>query len=667
MADPNPTRPTSPDESSRLDQIRPLPSDEDLDGALECPACATDLASTGLWTSHRVCGACGRHFSLPARDRLALLIDPGSFAETNTSLVSVDPLVFHSHDLSYDLLPAPDRQAEAQERAGLAGVAEGAITGTGTINGQPAMLIVLDFAALGGSIGVIAGEKIVLAMEQAAARRLPLVAVCAGGRGATRAPEGLLSLVQLAKTASAAARLRRSGVPFVALLTHPTTGGVYVGLANQAHVILAEPGAQVGFDVAQEPVRALTGSRTQAAEALVAHGMIDGVTHRAELRDTLATLLNLLTNRGSFRAPGSIPGVARGGAHPAWEAAALARHPQRPSALDYIQRLMPAFVELRGDRVASDDPVLIGGIGRLNGVTVTLMAQERDRSTEGGARRGGRVGPAGYRKAVRLARLASQLELPLVTLVDTPGAATDSRAEEGGIGVAIAQTFAALSTAPVPIVCAVIGEGGGAGALAVGVGDRILMQQHAIFTVAGSEGGTTPHSRATEPEGRRENVEERPGSLILTARDCQRLGVVDTIVPEPDPAAHADPDVAAQLLGRALGQALGELGGVGPRRLVEDRARKVRHLGQTTAEGKAATRREARDLQELQRNLARSLGDLRDRWEGRHWSGPRRPLTLPRPDLGDLAGRLTARRTGSIVLHDVDRRGTLDSEEDQGA
>lgn len=610
-----------------------------------------DLTKKDLWVTHRVCDACGRHFSLLARERLALLVDPGSFAETNAALISVDPLVFHSHDSSHDLLPAPDRLAEAQERAGLAGVAEGAITGVGSISGQAAMLIVLDFAALGGNIGVIAGEKIVLAMEQAASRRLPLVAICAGGRGPVRAPEGMLSLVQLAKTASAATRLRRAGVPFVAVLTHPTTGGVYAGLANQADVILAEPGAQVGFDASQEPVRAMRGGGTHAAEALVAHGMIDGVVARAELRATLAALLDLVVNRGALRERGEIPSRVASGTLPAWEAAALARHPQRPRALDYVRRLMPTFVELRGDRVAADDPGLVGGLGRLNGVTVALVAQDR-----------ARTGPAGYRKAIRMARLASQLEFPLVTLVDTPGAAVDPAAEAGGIGVAIGQTLAALSRAPVPVVCAVIGEGGGAGALALAVGDRMLMQQHAVFTITGAEGGASSRPLASSTEAGEAPGSDRSGVHTLTARDCQRLGVVDMIVPEPEPAAHADPDAAARLLGDALRQALRQLSGIGPRRLVEDRARKVRHLGQTTPEGKAATRREVRDLQELQRNLARSLGDLRERWEGLHWSVPRRPRTIPRPDLAEFAGRLTARRGGSIILHDVDRTQAPDEE-----
>ncbi len=635
-----------------LDPNLTNPTGMDPDLPLDCPACGTDLATTELWATHRVCAACGRHFSLLARERLALLVDPGSFAETNATLVSVDPLVFHSHDSSYDLLPAPDRLAEAQERAGLAGVAEGAITGVGTIGGQAAMLIVLDFAALGGSIGVIAGEKISLAMDQAGARRLPLVAICAGGRGPTRAPEGMLSLVQLAKTASAATRLRRAGVPFVAVLTHPTTGGVYAGLANQADVILAEPGAQVGFDACQEPIRAMSGGGTHSAEALVAHGMIDGVVARAALRATLAMLLDVLVNRGALRDRGEGLASPASGILPPWEAATLARHPQRPTARDYVRRLMPTFVELRGDRVAADDSGLVGGIGRLNGVTVALVAQERTRT-----------GPAGYRKAVRLARLAGQLEFPLVTLVDTPGAAADPAAEAGGIGVAIGQTLRALSTAPIPVVSAVIGEGGGAGALALAVGDRILMQQHAVFTIAGAEGGASSRPLASSTEGSEEPGSDRSGGHTLTARDCQRLGVVDVIVPEPEPAAHADPDEAARLLGDALGQALRQLSGVGPRRLVEDRARKVRHLGQTTPEGKAATRREVRDLQELQRNLARSLGDLRERWEGRHWAVPRRTIAIPRPDLAEFAGRLTARRGGSIILHDVNRNPAPDKED----
>jgi acetyl-CoA carboxylase carboxyl transferase subunit beta len=606
------------------------------DSELDCPTCGADLFPSELFDRFRVCPACRRHFSLPLRERLALLVDDGSFQETNAALVSVDPITFH------DQLPYPDRLAEFAARGD---VSDAVITGIGKIDGQPAVLALIDHLYLGGTIGVVAGEKIALAMELAIARRLPLIAVCSGG--GTRMQHGMLALVQLAKLASMAARLHRVGIPFISVLTHPTTGGVYIGLANQADIILAEPGARIGLSGTRGPSASETDGRPNSAEFLLARGMIDNVVDRSKLRQCLAQLLDLLAERGTPRHPGPLAPLT-GGALPGWDAAALARHPGRPTSADYIRRLMPELIELHGDRTAADDPAMICGLGRLEGVTVAVIAQERGHSDDQIARNGGRVGPAGYRKAMRLLRLASHLELPLVSFVDTRGAMTGVEAEAEGIGMALAQTLRLMSVFPLPIVVAVIGEGGSAGAIAIGVGDRILMQERAIYSMSGvEEAGGHLH-----PAGGRSS--EAPSSYQLTARDCLRLGLVDMVVPEPNPGAHIDPDLAAAHLRRALLSSLVEVSGVGPRRLLDDRARRIRSMGLTTPEGREAARYEWQELQELQRTLSRSLGDLRDDLRGR-WVHRTRSLAISRPaipprfhlhrlDLGDLADRLSAIR-----------------------
>jgi acetyl-CoA carboxylase carboxyl transferase subunit beta len=311
---------------------------------------------------------------------------------------------------------------------------------------------------------------------------------------------------------------------------------------------------------------------------------------------------------------------------------------------------MSAFVELHGDRVAADDPAVICGIGRLAGMTVALIAQERGRGGERERRRAGRMRPAGYRKALRLMRLAGHLELPLLALIDTPGVERGPDAEADGIGVVLAQSLALLSVLPVPIVSVVIGEGGSAGALALAVGDRMLMQEHAVYSVVCAEGKgplRLHHTHAGEGD---------ESCLNLTARECLRLGVIDAIVPEPSPAAHLDPDAAAIALQAAILRNLADLGGTGPRRLVDARARKISRLGQATAESRAATRHEVRELIDLQREaLARSLGDLRGRWESRQRGLPSLPkLHMPRPDLASrvAAIRSTIGPASSVVLHE---------------
>jgi acetyl-CoA carboxylase carboxyl transferase subunit beta len=630
--------------------------------ALDCPSCGSILSGAETYEVYRVCPNCRRHFWLTGRERLDLLLDPGSFAETNAALASVDPLVFR------DPLPLPDRLAEERERGG---IGEAVITGVGTIGGQSAVVIVLDFAFLGGSLGIVAGEKVTLAMELAATRRLPLIAICSGG--ATRAQEGILSLVQLAKTASAAARLHRSGVPFVGVLTHPTTGGVYAGLANQADILLAEPGAQIGLTAARVPAGAAIGTGTNTSEFLLDHGLIDDIVDRTRLREVLAALVDLFANRGAVNpvTPLSPPAPSNLRAS---EEVALARHGERPTAADYVEFLMPTFVEFHGDRVSADDPAVICGLGRLNGVSVAVIAQERGRGDYRARRRGGRMDAGGYRKAVRMMRLAGHLEMPLVTFVDTPGVMSGAEAESGGIGVALAQALGLMSILPVPIVTAIVGEAGSAGALAIGVGDRVVMQEHAVYSVFGPESALYRES---------DRALDAASSLKVTARDCLRLGIVDRIVPEPNPGAHADPVAAATALGAAIGQALSEVSGAAPRRLLDDRARKVRQFGQATPEGREAARLEIKEWQDLQRTISRSLGDLRGRIEGRQLTLPALPTlsqlphlpNLPqlrrpnvnRADLEAFAGRLAATGRGFVRGQPQGGRGQADEPKEESA
>ena len=318
---------------------------------LACPSCGVELTGTNAFETYRVCPGCHRHFPIPGRERLRLLVDEESFRETNAALVSLDPLVFR------DLLPVPDRLAQAAERFGGpgGGVSEAVLTGTGAIGGRDAVVVILDHAFLGASIGPVAGEKILLAMETAAARRLPLVALCTAGGARTQ--EGLLGLIQAPKIAAASARLHRAGVPFVSVLAHPATGAAWTALANQADIILAEPGARIGPG-GRHPGRETAGT----AEELLARGMLDGIVDRTCLRETLAVLVALFADRGGYRpatladAPFSASAFTAGEPIAArrqvagWQEAGLARHSERPGARDYLVRLVTEWVELHGDR-----------------------------------------------------------------------------------------------------------------------------------------------------------------------------------------------------------------------------------------------------------------------------------------------------------------------------
>ncbi len=571
---------------------RATPEIVGIDEPLACPSCGVELSGTEAFETFRVCPGCHRHFPIPARERLRLLVDAESFRETNAALVSLDPLVFR------DLLPVPDRLAEAAERTGGpgGGVSEAVLTGTGTIVGREAVLVVLDHAFLGASIGPVAGEKILLAMDAAAARRVPLIALCTAGGARTQ--EGLLGLIQAPKIAAAAARLHRAGVPFVAVLAHPATGAAWAALANQADIILAEPGAHIG------PGGRQGNDGAEPAEVLLDRGMIDGVVGRTCLRKTLATLLGLFADRGAYRPTADLrlptsdssgePIAARRRVA-GWQEASLARHPERPRARDYLERLATEWIELHGDRAGTDDAAIVAGLGRIAGIPVAIIAGERGQAAGAGA----------FRKAERVLRLAGHLELPVVTLVDTPGLTSGPGSDPAQTTAAIAGVIGLTGLLPVPVVSVVIGEAAGAAGMCLGIGDRILMQEHAVYTVGGAE---RADRRAAEPLA---------ASRTLTAAECRRLGVADAVILEPVPAAHADPATAARALGGAITAALTELAGMGPRRLLDERAAKLRALGQTTPEGREAARREVRELQELQRTLARSLGDLRERLEER--------------------------------------------------
>jgi acetyl-CoA carboxylase carboxyl transferase alpha subunit len=277
--------------------------------------------------------------------------------------------------------------------------------------------------------------------------------------------------------------------------------------------------------------------------------------------------------------------------------------------MDYIRRLMPQFVELRGDRVFGDDPAVVAGIGDLSGMTVCAIGQERGHGDP--LRNGGHVRPEGFRKAARIMRLAAELRLPLVTFIDTPGAHLDYESEARGLAGALSSCLANMSVLPVPIVSVVIGEGGSGPALALGVADRILMQEHAVYSVIAPEGAAAIVHRDSA------RAQDIADALKITAHDCLVLGVVDAIVPEPEHGAHHDPDFAALLLRDELVNSLVELRRRDRRRLVDERFRKFRRMGEFGRLVEAAEGQRAEALRTAMKHAFGSLGQLRERWPTR--------------------------------------------------
>lgn len=252
----------------------------------------------------------------------------------------------------------------------------------------------------------------------------------------------------------------------------------------------------------------------------------------------------------------------------------VARHPRRPYTLDYLSTIFTDFIELHGDRLFRDDPAIVGGWARLAGTSVMVIGHQKGRDTKENIKRNfGMPHPEGYRKALRLMQMAARFEAPVITLIDTPGAYPGLGAEERGQSEALARNILEMSALPTPIIAVVVGEGGSGGALALGVGDRVLMFENSVYSVISPEGcaailwkDATQRERAAE-------------ALRLTGDDLVRLGLVDEVLPEPVGGAHADPDAAGETLRDALIRHLGELRKIKPERLVKKRHDKYAAMG----------------------------------------------------------------------------------------
>ncbi len=571
----------------------------DAPASVTCDQCGYDLTKDKLWAQVRVCSSCGKHARIGAWDRVEMTADSDTFEEINSNIVSVDPLQFT------DSKPYQERVAAAREKTGLH---EAVLTGRARIRGQEVVLAVVDFRFLGGSMGSVVGEKVTLAFEHAASRKLPLVTIVASG--GARMQEGMLSLVQMAKTSAAAQRLHDANVPYISVLTDPTTGGIYASFASQGDVIMAEPGALIGF-AGPRVIAGTSKSRddegelkTHTAEYLLAHGFIDAIVERSRMRDTLSTVLRVL-DRGEQPSPQlsrpATPEQSDATAE-AWSALRIARMDNRPTTMDYIRRITPQFVELHGDRLYGDDPAIIAGLGEVGGRGVAIIGHERGHGDA--ERRGGQALPEGYRKALRVMELAGRLRCPVITFIDTPGAFLGIESEERGLASALSQSLATMSTLPVPVVAVVIGEGGSGGAIAFGVADRILMQENSVYSVIAPEGAAAILYRDSS------RAPDVAASLKITAHDCLRLGVADGLIEEPGGGAHTDPDFAATLLLDSVLWALGDIGSPNERRLLDDRYKKFRQMGQVNVLWKETLSREASEISE---RFSRTVGAFRDR------------------------------------------------------
>ena len=550
-----------------------------------CLFCEEPISDSPSYLTYRVCPFCRFHYTVTARERIELLVDKETFKENYKYVKTVEPLSFSRRNRYRKFLE------QDQNRTGLT---EAAVAGKCRIGDVETMLIVLDFGFMGGTMGSVVGEKVSMAFENAARRGIPAVAVVSGG--GVRIQEGVLSLMQMAKTVTAANRLRDEEVPFIVVLANPSTGQAYASFANLADVILAEPGSLIGLSplrILREVSKMPLPLDAHTAEAHVGHGLLDNVVDRENLQPRIASILQILTAQKQGKSnhknllksePEECDEVEP------WEAMTAARNSERPQASSYFRSILDPFIELRGDRLNSDDRSVVTGIGFMDGLAVAVIGQQRRTLAEGERYH---VFPDGLRKAQRLIDLASRFKLPLVTLIDTQGADPGLEAEEQGIGNAIARTLSSMLTVPTPMVSVVIGEGGSEGALALGLSDRILMQQFAIYSPISVNHtlGAAHHDHMLD----REAAE----ALMLTAHDCLELGIADEVVPEPDGGSHVDPHEASAVLQTAILTNLFQLSKMSEGKLLKKRYKKFRRMGEGSGHSQEAMNREVNLLMSI--------------------------------------------------------------------
>lgn len=448
-----------------------------------------------------------------ASDLTAAVADPGSLEVWDDEIVSTDPLSFVDNK-SY--------KQRLIKAARVSGRRESVVTGSAQLDGRPLALIAGEFPFLGGSIGVAAGERIARAFERALARGWPVLALPASG--GARMQEGPLALVQMIKLAQAVREYRSGGLLYVVYLTDPTTGGVLASWGSLGHLTFGMPGAVVGFS-GPRVMELLTGEApprgVQETETLKRHGLIDDTFPLQELRSRMSDLLVSL-ERGPYSDRLAGPEIDYRDGN-AWNSVLRSREGSRPGARELLERCATHVTFLYGDGAGDDDPCCMAAIARLAGVPSMIVAQDRSASASGA-----RMRPVGYRKARRAMRIASELRLPLVTIIDTPGAELSAEAEVGGLSAEIARCLLEMTGLSIPTVSVLIGEGAGGGALALLPADRVLCAEHAWLSPIAPEGASAIVHRSIE------RAAELAAAQRIGSWDLKRFGIVDSVVSEPD-------------------------------------------------------------------------------------------------------------------------------------
>ena len=495
----------------------------------KCRICKEPIFAEDVKSNLYTCPKCGGYFRVHAYRRIEMLVDDGSFIEWNKTMPISNPLDF------------PDYETKLEEERQKSKLNEAVVTGEATIGNVRTAIAVCDARVMMSSMGRVVGEKITAAVEKATEEKMPIIIFsCSGG---ARMQEGMISLMQMAKTSAALKRHHEAGQLFISFLTDPTMGGVSASFAMLGDIILAEPKALIGFAgprVIAQTIGTKLPEGFQSAEFLLEHGFIDAIVERSEQRSVLKKILRAHTSgfkkvtrqesqdentekvaekRPKVKAPKT-----------AWDSVLLSRRPDRPTAKDYIDRMFSFFLELHGDRLSGDDGAIVGGIANYYGKPVMGVAEQKGKSIkENKIRNFGMPNPSGYRKALRLMKHAQKFNMPIICIVDTPGAFCGIEAEEKGQAEAIARALFEMSDMTVPILSVVIGEGGSGGALALAVANEVWMLEHSIYSILSPEGFASILYKDAKKS------KEAAEVMKITSKELLALGVIDRVIKEDIP------------------------------------------------------------------------------------------------------------------------------------
>lgn len=563
---------------------------------LKCDKCKEILYKENVKNNLSICPNCGNYFRMSAKKRIELITDESTFLEFDLNIDNTNPLEMEDYVKKIAILREKTKVSEA------------VICGTGKINGLDSVICVMESKFLMGSMGSVVGEKITYSIEKAIELELPLIIVCVSG--GARMQEGVISLMQMAKTTAALTKLHEKGLLYISLLTDPTYGGVTASFASLGDVILAEPGAMIGFAgprVIEQTIGQSLPDGFQTSEFLLEQGFIDKIVERSNLKETLYNIIKFHKNSNEYKEK-IIDSDKKTDSNKiiesnektelfkkvelsnkieknenilinnqndltAWERVEIARSPKRKTALEYINTIFDEFIELHGDRSFKDDKAIVCGLAKIGNRNFTVIGEQKGRNVKENIERNfGMPNPESYRKAIRFMNQAEKFNRPVITFIDTKGAYPGLGAEERGQGEAIARSMFEMAKLKVPIIAIVIGEGSSGGALAIGVGNKVLMLENSIYSILSPEGYA---SILWKDSSRAKEAAEK---MKLTAYDLLELQVIDKIITESSNIKDGF-SITCDQIKNEITQIIDDMSNLNKQEIVEQRYNKFRNIG----------------------------------------------------------------------------------------